>query len=224
MIDDLARVVPEGHCQWHFFVSDRAGRAAAIEFLDGKTFVRTGDSLPWKLLTNSTYGDGLALLAEFEGFGGSRKLAPAPDCRPDLRFVTAAGMIRDIEADPAGPTIEEAFSVLQAMWCGVNRFSLVFDAGAMRVYFTTYKARTLRWVDYAAFDFACAPDTPCLDVHRDLAGDVAGAFVPFTDAANRALLESYFRGIDAGFWGNLVWKPTMVRSLQAWQKAISCER
>ena len=42
--------------------------------------MHTGDALPWKLLTNSTYEDGLGVLAEFEEFGGSRRLEPAPDC------------------------------------------------------------------------------------------------------------------------------------------------
>ncbi len=224
VIDSLSRVVPEGHCQWHFFVSDREGRAAVIEFLDGKTVVRTGEALPWSLLTNSTYEAGLLLLAEFEGFGGTRKLEPTPDCRPDLRFVTAAGMIRNLQADPAGPTVEQVFSVLQSMWCGVNRFSLVFDPLAMRMYFTTYKARTLRWVDFASFDFTCGPVQPCLDIHRDITGDASGAFVPFTDEANRVLLKLFFKGLDAGFWGNLAWKPTMAKNLQAWQRTITCRK
>lgn len=142
--------------------------------------------------------------------------------RPDLRFVSAASQIRAIEADPAGPTPEQAFAVLRSMWCGVNRFSLVFDPRAMRVYFTTYRSRSLRWVDFASFGFACGAAVPCLDIHQDLAGDTAGSFVPFTDAANRALLKSFFAGVDAGFWGNLVWKPTMVRQLQAWQRTVKC--
>lgn len=222
VIDALASVVPEGHCEWHFFVSDREGRAAVIEFLEGRTVVRTGEALPWKLLTNSSYVESLTLLSEFEGFGGSRMLKPAPDCRPDLRFVTAAGMIRDIQTGAAEPTVEQAFSVLQAMWCGVNRFSLVYDPVGMRMYFTTYKARNLRWVDFSSFDFTCAPSVPCLDIHRDVAGDVAGAFVPLTDEANRGLLRLYFQGIDAGFWGDLVWKPLMIKNLHAWQKMTVC--
>ena len=149
-----------GHCQWHFFVSDRDGRAAVIEFLDGKTVVRTGDALPWKLLTNSTYEGRPVAARRVRGFGGSRRLEPAPDCRPDLRFVTAAGMIRDIQADPAGPTVEQAFSVLQAMWCGVNRFSLVYDPVAMRMYFTTYRGRSLRLGGLRVVRFRTA-DRPC---------------------------------------------------------------
>jgi choloylglycine hydrolase len=221
-LDSLSRVVPEGHCQWHFFVADREGRAAAIEFIDGATVVHAGETLPWKLLTNSTYAAGLDLLPQFEGFGGSRKLELTADCRPDLRFVTAATMLRDIEADPAGPTVELAFAVLQAMWCGVNRFSLVFDPLALRMYVTTYRSRVRRWVDFASFDFSCAVPAGCLDIHRPIGGDAAGAFVPLTDEVNRALLREYFRGIDAGFWGNLAWKPAMVRGLQAWQRTATC--
>ena len=78
VIDSLETVVPEGHCEWHFFLADREGRAAVIEFLDGRTVVRTGDALPWKLLTNSSYAEALTLLSEFEGFGGSRRLEPTP--------------------------------------------------------------------------------------------------------------------------------------------------
>lgn len=219
VLASLSRVTPEGHCQWHFFVSDREGRAAAIEFTGGRTVVYTGESLPWKLLTNSTYAAGLELLTGFEGFGGDRKIVFSDDCRDDLRFVWAASLIRDIESDPAGLTAGRAFEVLQRVWCGVNRFSLVFDPVAMRMSFTTYKSRQLRWVDFSSFDFTSAAPVLCLDIHKDLAGDAAGQFVPFTDKANLAQLELYFKGIDAGFWGNLVWKGTMVKNLHAWQRA-----
>ena len=129
-------------------------------------------------------------------------------------------MIRDIQAGAAVPSVEQAFSVLQAMWCGVNRFSLVYDPAGMRMYFTTYKARNLRWVDFSSFDFTCGPSIPSLDIHRDIAGDAAGAFVPLTDETNRDLLRSYFQNVDAGFWGNLVWKPLMVKNLQAWLEDV----
>jgi len=63
---------------------------------------------------------------------------------------------------------------------------------------------------------------PSLDIHREVAGDASGAFVPLTDEANRIQLRSYFHGIDAGFWGNLAWKPMMVKNLHAWQKMAVC--
>ncbi len=118
--------------------------------------------------------------------------------------------------------MDQALALLAGMWCGVNRISLVFDPLAMRVYWTTYRSRTLRWVDFASFGFACASPQPCLDMHRDVDGDASAAFVPFTDAANLAQLKSYFRVIDAGFWGNLIWKPAMVKGLQRWQKTVTC--
>ncbi len=39
----------------HYLVCDRSGTCAAIEFLDGKPVYHTGESLPVKALTNSTY-------------------------------------------------------------------------------------------------------------------------------------------------------------------------
>lgn len=222
VLDSLSRVVPEGHCQWHFFAADREGRAAVVEFLEGRTVVRAGDDLPWKLLTNSTYAAALEQLPQFEGFGGGRTIELPADCQPDLRFVWAASRMREIAADPLGPTVDQALALLAGMWCGVNRISLVFDPLAMRVYWTTYRSRTLRWVDFASFGFSCASPQPCLDMHRDVDGDASAAFVPFTDTANLALLQSYFRVIDAGFWGNLIWKPAMVKGLQRWQKTITC--
>jgi hypothetical protein len=77
-------------------------------------------------------------------------------------------------------------------------------------------------VDFASFDFSCSPVVPCLDIHRDLTGDAAGGFVPFSDQANRALLRSFLEDANAGFWGNLVWKPAMVKGLQAWQWTVKC--
>jgi hypothetical protein len=77
-------------------------------------------------------------------------------------------------------------------------------------------------VDFASFGFSCATPVPCLDIHRDLSGDASGAFTPFTDKANLALLKSFFKGVNAGFWGNLAWKPAMVKGLQAWQRAVRC--
>ena len=41
----------------HFFVTDRSGQTAAIEWLDGKRIVYTGDKLPVAALANDLYAD-----------------------------------------------------------------------------------------------------------------------------------------------------------------------
>ena len=50
----------------HFFVCDRSGECAVIEFLEGEMVAYTGESLPVQVLTNSTYEDSLKALVDGE--------------------------------------------------------------------------------------------------------------------------------------------------------------
>lgn len=218
----LERVVPDGHCQWHFFMADREGHTAVVEFDEGKTYTYTGEALPVRALTNYTYPSCLKKLALKEGFGGTEKIDYTVDPQKDKRFYWAAEMTRKLEAGPDPLTHERAFEILTQMGCGANRWALVFDPRAMRVHFTTYKCRTLRWVDFSSFDFACATPVVALDINQALAGDVAPKFTPLTDARNKAVLEEWFAGLDTGFLGNLFWKGKMVKRLTAYPATCRC--
>jgi hypothetical protein len=44
----------------------------------------------------------------------------------------------------------------------------------------------------------------------------------FSNLGKKLPEGKFFKGIDAGFWGNLVWKGTMVKNLQAWQQTVRC--
>lgn len=221
VLESLFKVTVDGHCQWHFLVADRDGRAAAIEFDEGKTLTYTGDQLPVKVLTNTTYPSCLKKLAKFAGFGGTREI-DYTNCKEDLRFVWAAAMLRRLEAGAAAPTVEQAFDVLRQMWCGANRWSLVYDPKHLRLYFQTYRARQPRYVDFASFDLSCKSPAVALDIHRPLSGDVARDFVPHTPAMNLELLKTFFGGLDVGFFGNLFWKGKMIDHLQAYQQTCAC--
>lgn len=52
----------------HYLVCDRPGNVAAIEFVDGKSVIHMGGSMPVAALTNSTYDDCERLLRAYEGF------------------------------------------------------------------------------------------------------------------------------------------------------------
>lgn len=222
VIESLGKVTVDGHCQWHFFVADRAGRTAAIEFDEGKTLVYTGGALPVRVLTNYTYPSCMKKLSEYEGFGGTRKVDYAPDDKKDRRFIWAAEMIRKIETGAPAPTVEQAFEILSQLGCGANRWALVFDPKVMRILFSTEKCRKVRWVDYASFDFTCKTSIVALDINKDLSGDVASQFTPLTNARNKEFLDKWFSGLDVGFLGNLFWKGRLAKNLQAYQERCIC--
>lgn len=222
-LESLAKVVPDGHCQWHFFLADREGRAAVVEFDEKKTLVYSGTTLPWRILTNFTYPSSLARLAEYEGFGGAKQVETSPDCKPDRRFHHAAAAIRRIEAGPEPLAPGHVFSVLEAMYCGAwNRWSVVLDPKAGRVWWNTNRGRTVRFLDLASVDFSCATPVMAVDIHRERPGDAAAILEPLTDALNEDYLRRYWASVDAGFLGNMFWKRKFPPKMQAYQKSCGC--
>lgn len=223
VLDNLTKVTLDGHCQWHFFVADRAGRAAVIEFDENKVLTYTGDTLPVRVSTNYTYPSCLKRLADFQGFGGTNPI-DFKQTEKDRRFLWAAAMIKEAEGGSTEVNVETAFKILEQMWCGANRWALVFNPIEMQVWFTTEKNRKVRWIKYSAIDFSCKTPVQMLDIHRNLAGDVAGFFVPFSNEANQEMVKHYFSGLDVGFLGNMFWKGRMVKHLNAYQKSCTCPR
>lgn len=220
-LESLTRVTLDGHCQWHFFVADRAGRSAVVEFAEGKALTYTGETLPVRVSTNYTYPSCLEVLARYEGFGGTSPV-DFTETKKDRRFVWAASMLAKAEAGSGEATADEAFRILERMWCNANRWALVLDLKAGRVNFTTEKCRTPRFVDLASLDLTCATPVTALDINRDLEGDVAAHFEILTDARNLAVVESYFSNLDVGFLGNLFWKGRMPKRLHAQQRRFTC--
>ena len=71
VLSNLSTIVLDGWT-WPFFVSDREGNTAAIEFVDGDLNVYTGDSMPIPVLCNNAYPEELANLEGYAGFGGEK--------------------------------------------------------------------------------------------------------------------------------------------------------
>ena len=177
-LDSLGKALVDGHCQWHFFVADRSGDAAAIEFLKGQTQVYHGESLPFKHLCNASYPDELKKVARFQGFGGEEAI-DYQKFEGWMRFVWAADMFKGYQADPSEPGLDYAFKVLEQIKGDNNKWRLLFDLKNFRIYFATYKAPQYRYLDFSACDFSAGAPALALNIHRDLGGDVASYLTPY---------------------------------------------
>ena len=215
----LSKALPEGHCQWHFFLADKGGRAAVVEFLKGKPVVHEGKALPYKILCNDPYEAELKDLLNYEGFGGTKKPEPLYE-REDPRFRWAAVMLRDF--DGAVPAVDYAFNVLDRLDLGNRKWAVVCDISNARMYVRTSLATKVRWVAFAPLDFSCSNPPRALDINRDLAGDVAGELAVLTEAWNKDAIGRAWAEIDAGTMGNLFFKPRMVRGLGTAITGFSC--
>lgn len=206
VLADMSRVVPDGHSRWQFLVADARGNAATITFFKGRAVVNAGDSLPVKALCNRRYARELDTLRLYQGFGGTRAVDFA-DTTDDRRFVRAAEMLRG--QDRAMPAADYAFAILRRLDWGNNKWSLAFDLRRRTVRFNTDRSRRIKGVDLASFDLSGAVPAMVLDINRDLEGDVAAQFVPFSEPIQKEYVAKMWDGIDTGFLGNLTFKPLM---------------
>ena len=221
VLASLDAVTLDGHCQWHFFVADREGRAATIEFEKGSALVRSGDRLPVPVLGNLPYDEEVKALKEYEGFGGAKPVAFS-DRENGRRFVWGATMLRAFAGRPADKAVPYAFSILKQLDKGATRWSLVYDLGNLRLHWRTNRSPEVRHVDLAAFDFSCPGPAAGLDVHASAAGDVRARFAPLADADNRKAVEAALRQWDMGFMGNTFLKPRMAERLSAAAAGFHC--
>jgi penicillin V acylase-like amidase (Ntn superfamily) len=177
-------VRPTSRSPIHYLVTDATGDAAAVEFLDGKLVVHRGVAMPVRALANSTYADSVA------AFDRAKSKGEVPPTVSSLdRFVRAAMLAGQGNADPIARGFEILASVAQPYF---TRWSVVYDLSAREVYFRTEGNRAIRRLGLAGLDFSCGTPVKMLDVTAGGAGDVGAAFVDYSEAANRALIESSF--------------------------------
>jgi hypothetical protein len=191
VLSNLSTIVLEGWT-WHFFVSDRDGNTAAIEFVDGDLNVYTGDSMPIPVLCNNAYPEELANLAGYAGFGGEEPVRLRD--KGTERFVHAAHMIRNA---PQSVDSDYGFKILKNLERGVTQWSIVIDVNGGRVYFRTSLGGKTKFFDIARLDFS--PDTPVkmLDINADLSGDVSDYFVDYSPERNRRAAKEGIESTDS---------------------------
>jgi penicillin V acylase-like amidase (Ntn superfamily) len=185
VLESLSRLMVDGHCQWHFFIADRKGKAAIVEFLEGKPVFYFGEDMPVKVLCNDRYDEELVNLARYAGFGGKEPVDFQDITSSARRFPQAAALFKEYESNPAGTALDLAFQVLGQIKGDNNKWGILFDVRNFRLYFYTSRAEAIRYVDFKAFDFSAGTPAMVLDVNSDLSGDVSQYFTPFNPLENK---------------------------------------
>jgi choloylglycine hydrolase len=188
VLSNLSTMVLDGWA-WHFFVSDREGNTAAIEFVDGVLTVYTGDSMPISVLCNRAYPEELANLERYAGFGGEQPVR-LRDKRTE-RFVHAAHMIQNA---PRSVDADYGFKILKTLERGLTQWSIVIDVNQARVYFRTSLGKQIKYVDMARLDFSSDTPVKMLDINAPLSGDVFDYFVDYSPERN---LRAAKEGIES---------------------------
>jgi penicillin V acylase-like amidase (Ntn superfamily) len=194
----------------HFFICDKTGACAVIEFLDGKSVFYSGKNLPVKVLTNTTYADAIRFLKT-----GTRP----KDDRPGFsmkRFLKVVDMLTKYNSPGSGSVVDYAFTILQsvppseyeiidgvrvASGFADTQWSVVFDLQNLNIYFRTIRNKNIRKINLKSFDYSCSRPTKVLDINADLSGNVTGQFNDYSQHNSRQHISDFNLGIQKNFIG-----------------------
>jgi penicillin V acylase-like amidase (Ntn superfamily) len=168
------------HAQLHYFVCDARATCATLEFLRGALVVSTAEAMPVRAVTNSRYAASI----------GART-RPTKNASSLGRFVRLADQL---EARSKGDPVAAAFASLDSVrFEDSTQWQIVYELRARRVHFRSRRHPSVKTVALGDFPSACAEPVMMLDLASDHGGDVASAFVPYREEANRALVEATLR-------------------------------
>ena len=216
------RIRPKKGVHIHFLVSDREGNCGVIEYIHGKPVIHVNETLPHKVLTNSTYEDSLRYLKKDQ-------TPPDPDRFKSIeRFIKAATSLNAHTPRTSTSTLDYSFDLLESvswtakrkMWTSRTQWSIVYDVQNLTIYFRTFANRKIRSITLKAFDFSCTVPAKVLDVNASLAGDVTDKFVDYTQQMNRDLIANAFN--------KTVYLPkvpdTVIDAIAHYPETLVCER
>jgi penicillin V acylase-like amidase (Ntn superfamily) len=167
----------------HFFVADSNGDCVTMEWLNGKLVYHTGNSLPIKALTNSTYQSLLDFYAQ-------KKPHPENDYCTWARFYRIADMLENYNRAANGSALEYAWKIHAAVHNpGRTRWTLLFDLKRLRFYITTSVNSNIRYLDIKACDFSCSTPVKMLDANALVTGDIQSYLIDYDAAMNSALIR-----------------------------------
>jgi penicillin V acylase-like amidase (Ntn superfamily) len=187
--DKVVRISPAMPMPVHFFVCDRRGNAAVVEFIEGKQVCHMGDQLVHQLIANDTYADSISFLARHQGFGGTKPIRKGSHNSLD-RFVVAAERLKTWHADNTRQSpIQYAFDTLAAVAQGRStKWSIVYDLNSLEIHYRTERCAATRTVRLADFDFS--PQTPVrmIPINTRHTGVLNPHFVDYDADVNRWLI------------------------------------
>lgn len=184
--DSLIRVSGKGKAPaFHLLISDRSGNSAVIEFIGGKRVVYTGETMPVRALSNTSYANSLT-------HWKAKKIPTEDKWMSVERFIRAADSANSFDAKAVKAPVDHAFGILkQATQGDKTKWNIVYDISNLRVFFHTSSNPKERFVDLKDVDFSCKSPAKMIDIDTGN-GSVVSSFQPYTMQANRKQIADAF--------------------------------
>lgn len=172
----------------HYLIADASGKAATIEFFEGKLLAHKGSDLPFAVLTNNPY---------LESVKAAKAAKNSSDTTLSFlgnslqRFAKACSMVQKFtEQKVTKAIVPYAFDILNNVaQPGFTQWSIVYDLKNKKIHFKTRDFQEIKSVAFAGFDFSCSATPQALNMNQLLKGEVNENFIAFNNDLNRKILE-----------------------------------
>lgn len=179
--DKYIRIEKENATPLHFLVADASGRAATIEFINGKMVAHTGNDLTYPVLTNTKYADAVKEVKQ--------NTSSSFDDNSLQRFATACNLVKHFqETESKYGIVDYAFDILDEVAQGdFTKWKVVYDISNKKIHFSA--AGKKKELSLSAFDFTCKNTTLSLDVNTEKEGIVTTYFAPLSFEENKRMMQ-----------------------------------
>lgn len=187
--DQQLRISPTGTTPLHYLVADANGKAATIEFLNGKMVVHKGSYLSFPVLTNNTYDESVRSVKN-STTNGDNSLE---------RFAKACKMIKQLNAANISKSLNDyAFDILGEVAQGdFTKWSIVYDISNKTIQFKTNRFKQVKTVRFSAFDFNCTAMAKVWDMNQTATGAINNLFQNFNNDINKRIVETAAKESEA---------------------------
>lgn len=181
--DKLIRIDRNNAAPLHFLIADASGKAATIEFLNGKMVVHKGKDLRYPVLTNSTYESSLQQLDP-----ATRSKEPSNSFD---RFTQACSLLQQYQTGNSNAApVDYAFTMLNKVsQSQYTKWSIVYDITNKKIEFITLGNEKRRNISFADLDFQCNGSGKFVDINAALQGDLAGRLTPLSAEQNLKVIR-----------------------------------
>lgn len=172
----------------HYFAADQEGRAALIEFIDGKIQIYNNENLPLEGITNDTYTKSLDYYNRVHKI--KKKTAERIESRNASlnRFARMASALKNKKENCS---IENSFNILNDVKLNSTKWSIVYDLKNLTIYYKTNLVNGRKSICLS--DLKKTKTQKCIDLNSLKVGEVSDAMDDFTAEMNYELIRNSTR-------------------------------
>lgn len=183
--------IVETNTQKQYFIADKSGDVAIIEFLNGKIKIYTGDDVKAPVLIEKEYEKSIKYRNEFRGYGGNRLLKRYEN-RQDF-YVHAC-----IKIDkPLEPYTKHADMILEKAKTSSTQWQILYDIDKQKIKYVSRDKIDPKFFNLGGFKFNCNREVAKgISINNGGSGSIVRDFKEFDVKTNKTCVKDAVKNIS----------------------------